>query len=75
MELQCAQKYTKIIETDMKELIKNHAKALKCYQVVRNFVDEYKKFKKIDKDSDLEKDVVTQVKIADEMIELLPIKI
>lgn len=50
--------------------------ALRAYERVRSFVNQFKASKKLSLDSDvLNADGVTQVKIADEMIELLPVKI
>ena len=50
--------------------------ALRAYERVRTFVNQYKAHKKATADSDvLNADGVTQVNIADEMIDLLPVKI
>ena len=50
--------------------------ALRAYERVRSFVNQFKASKKLSLDSEvLNADGVTQVKIADEMIELLPVKI
>ena len=50
--------------------------ALRAYERVRTFVNQFKAHKKVSLDSDvLNAEGVTQVKIADEMIELLPVKI
>ena len=50
--------------------------ALRAYERVRTFVNQYKAHKKATADSDvLNAEGVTQVRIADEMIDLLPVKI
>ena len=50
--------------------------ALRAYERVRTFVNQFKAHRKVSYDSEvLSADGVTQVKIADEMIELLPVKI
>lgn len=47
--------------------------ALKCYERVRAFVNEFRKFKGAQHDKDvLSKDGYTQIQIADDMIDLLP---
>lgn len=51
-------------------------RALEAYERVRKFVNEFRKFKKASSDAEvLSKDGLTQVRIAEEMIELLPQKI
>lgn len=50
--------------------------ALHAYERVRAFVNQFKAHKKVPYDSDvLNAEGVTQVHIADEMIDLLPVKI
>jgi hypothetical protein len=50
--------------------------ALRAYERVRAFVNQFKAHSKVSADSEiLTADGVTQVRIADEMIDLLPVKI
>ena len=76
MELQAASRYTKIFCSTVEEQVENMKQALRSYERVRTFVNQYKAHKKAGSDAEvLSPDGVTQVRIADEMIELLPVKI
>ena len=76
MELQAASRYTKIFPIDVKEQVENMKKALEAYERVRKFVNDFRKHKNAICDKDvLSAEGLTQIRIADEMIELLPQKI
>lgn len=75
MELQCASKYAKLVETDNEIAIKNLQESIKSYTAARKFINDYKKAKKIAQDADMAEDLRTQANICDEMIQLLPEKI
>jgi len=59
MELQSATKWTKIIEGDMKSMLKNMQESLDCYERSRKFVNDYKKDKGFTSDEQLTKDQLT----------------
>ena len=70
MELQAASRYTKLFHASQAEQIENLKSALNSYEKARDFAKEYKKT-----GGELSADSTTQLKIAEEMIELLPVKI
>ena len=72
MELHTASRYGKIIESDFDKAIENFKNSLETYKRARAFVEEYKKKKEFKSDEELEEQLRTQMKICDEMIELLP---
>lgn len=76
MELNASSRWTKIFAEDLKEQVQNMKNAYEGYERLRKFVNEFKKSKNCAKDEDcLSKDGLVQIKICDEMIELLPQKI
>lgn len=72
MELQCASKYAKLVESNMDVAIQNLQESIKSYAAARNFINEYKTAKKIASDADMTEDLRTQAQICDEMVALLP---
>ena len=75
MELQCASKYSKLIENDPAITIQNLRESMKSYQAARDFINEYKRVKKIASDADMKEELRTQANICDEMVQLIPQKI
>ena len=75
MELQCASKFAKLIESDTGVAIANLQESIKSYTAARNFINAYKTCKKIASDADMKEELRTQANICDEMIQLLPEKI
>jgi len=75
MELQSASKFAKLVENDPVVAMANLQESIKSYTAARNFINAYKSAKKISSDADLNKDLITQANICDEMIQLLPEKI
>ena len=75
MELQCASKYSKLIESDPAVTIQNLQESMSSYSKAREFINEYKTAKKIATDADMKEDLRTQAQICDEMIQLIPQKI
>ena len=75
MELQSANKYTKIYTEDFDEGIENMKKSIQAYERARNYINDYKKFKKFTSDEQMGEDLCTQANICDEMIKLMPEKI
>ena len=75
MELQCASKFAKLVEKDPLVAMANLQESVKAYTAARNFINAYKTAKKLSSDADLNKDLISQAKICDEMIQLLPEKI
>eukprot|EP00353_Schmidingerella_taraikaensis_P014910 CAMPEP_0185619514 /NCGR_PEP_ID=MMETSP0436-20130131/50826_1 /TAXON_ID=626734 ORGANISM="Favella taraikaensis, Strain Fe Narragansett Bay" /NCGR_SAMPLE_ID=MMETSP0436 /ASSEMBLY_ACC=CAM_ASM_000390 /LENGTH=82 /DNA_ID=CAMNT_0028259049 /DNA_START=527 /DNA_END=772 /DNA_ORIENTATION=+ len=75
MELQCASKFSKLIEADVAVSIQNLRESLNSYSKARSFINDYKKAKKIATDADMKEDLRTQAQICDEMLQLIPQKI
>lgn len=53
MELQCASKYSKLLENDPEAMIKNLQLSMDSYGKARKFIDGYKRVKKLNSDADL----------------------
>lgn len=71
MTLQAASKYTKLICATKEESIQNHKHALDCYQKAKKFTSDFQK----ETGKPMTKEGDQQIKICEEMIEMLPIKI
>lgn len=68
MELQCASKYAKLVESDPNIAISNLQKSIESYSAARKFINDFKTFKKFGSDAELSEDLRTQANICDEMI-------
>ena len=54
MELACASRYGKLVETDFDKAIENLKNSLEAYKRCRSFVEEYKKKKEYKSDKELD---------------------
>ena len=72
MELQCASKYSKIVEKDPMDHIENLKNAVKAYERAQKFLDEYKEHKKFTTNEEMGKDLAVQYDLCVEMAQLLP---
>ena len=68
MELQCASKFAKLVESDPNIAISNLQKSIESYSAARKFINDFKTFKKFGSDAELSEDLRTKANICDEMI-------
>jgi len=75
MELQSANKHSKIYEPDASKYMVNLQASLKCYGRACDFVKEYMKHKELSAPEQLSTEEFAQYSICTEMLELLPVKL
>ena len=75
MELSSANKWGKLYEPDQEKYMVHLQNQLECYQRVMVYVKEYMKEKGLETIHQLTTEEYAQVSIAQEMLELLPVKI
>ena len=75
MHLKSGNMYSKLVAAKKEKQVEYLKKNLECHRSARRVIEEYKKENKIASDGELPALIQEQMKISDEMIELLPPKI